>query len=70
MIAFLAEYQLRTEDRARKWLDFARGYRSYVYTYTVGEDLVRAYIGDGPDRAERFFDILQRPVTPSELRAD
>jgi hypothetical protein len=28
---------------------------------------VEAYLGDGPVRAERFCDILQRPVTPSGL---
>jgi len=28
---------------------------------------VETNLGDGPDRTERFFDILQRPVTPSGL---
>jgi hypothetical protein len=65
--AFIERYGLETPERARKALDFARTYRSYVFTYTAGEDLVRAYIGEGEDRADRFFRLLQRPATPSGL---
>jgi hypothetical protein len=46
---------------------FARTYRSYVFNYSLGEDIVRDWIGTGPDRRERFFRILDRPVVPSEL---
>lgn len=67
---FIARYGLEDDDRARKSVEFIRGYRSYVFNYTVGEDLVRAYVGDGPGRTGRFFDLLQRPVTPSALRGD
>ena len=66
-MAFLVRYGLTAEDRARKSLDFIRTYRAYVFNYTAGEDLVLSYIGDGDDRAERYFDLLKRPVTPSEL---
>lgn len=68
VIAFLMKYGLQTEERARKTIDFIRKYRAYVYTYFVGEDLVRAHIGDGSDRAERYFAILQSPTTPSSLK--
>lgn len=69
VVAYLRRYELRSEEKARKSLEFARTYRSYVYNYTLGEDLVRAYIGDGPDRVERFFGLLRGPVTPSEIAA-
>ncbi len=68
--AFIERYGLETPERALKALDFARKYRSYVFTYTAGEDLVEAYIGDGADRAERFFRLLDRPATPSGLLAE
>jgi hypothetical protein len=67
-IAFLVRYALVDRDRARKSIAFGKEYRSYVYTYPVGHDLVQAYVGAGLDREQRFFEILQKPVTPSELR--
>ncbi len=69
VLAFLGRYGLEDVARARKSIAFAKTSRAYEYTYTAGEDLVKAYIGTGPDRTKRFFDILQRPVTPSMLRA-
>jgi hypothetical protein len=68
VLEFLKRYALQDPARARKTIEFARTYRAYEYTYTAGEDLVRAYVGNGPDRAKRFFDLLGRPVTPSMLR--
>jgi hypothetical protein len=68
-LAFLRKYALLDRDRARKALDFSRTYRSYVFNYTAGEDLVRAYVGEGPDRAARFFHLLRSPATPSQLKA-
>jgi hypothetical protein len=67
VVAFLVRWGLVTEDKARKSVQFAKTYRSYVFNYSLGEDIVRAYVGDGPDRRERFYDILSRPVVPSDL---
>jgi hypothetical protein len=69
-LAFLATYGLLDGDRGRKALDFAKAYRSYVFNYTAGEDLVRAWVGEGPDRAARFFALLRSPATPSQLKAE
>ena len=66
--AYVKKWSLVDEARARKALDFARMYRSYVFNYTLGEDIVRAYIGTGPDRIEKFYGLLTRPVVPSELK--
>lgn len=66
--AFIERWALVSPERAAKSVDFAKTYRSYVFNYTVGEDVVHAWIGNGPDRRERFFDILSRPVVPSDLR--
>ena len=65
--AFIRKWGLVTEERAKKSVDFARTYRSYVFNYSLGEDVVREWIGTGPDRDRRFFDILSRPVVPSDL---
>ena len=69
VVAFSRRWNLTTEERARKSMQFARTYRSYVFNYSLGEDLVRSWIGDGPDRRERFYDLLRRPVVPSDLTA-
>ena len=58
---------LMGRERARKALEFSRVNRSYVYTYDVGKRLVERWIGTGPDRVQRFRDLLDRPVTPSDL---
>ena len=65
--AFIARWGLVTDERARKSVSFAKTYRSYVFNYSLGEDIVRDWIGAGPDRRERFFRILDRAVVPSEL---
>jgi hypothetical protein len=67
VVAFMTRWGLVTDERARKSVVFARTYRSYVFNYSLGEDIVRDWIGTGPDRRERFFRILDRPVVPSEL---
>jgi hypothetical protein len=69
VLAFLRKYSLLDDARARKALDFAKTYRSYVFNYTVGEDLVRAYIGQGAGRATRFSELLRSPATPRSLEA-
>lgn len=69
VVAFIVEYGLRSPERASKTIAFIRKYRSYLFNYTAGEELVREWIGDGPDRAQRFYGLLDRPSTPSMLRA-
>lgn len=68
VVAYVQKWGLVDEARAKKSMDFARTYRSYVFNYTLGEDIVRAYIGTGPDRVSKFYGILSRPVVPSDLR--
>lgn len=56
-------------ERARQNIRFYRTYRTYIYTYSVGQDLVEAWVGEGAGARERFFGLLDRPVVPSELDA-
>lgn len=67
-LAILTRLGLQSPERARRGLAFIRTYRSYVYTYWVGEDLIEAYLARRPDRVAAYFDLLQRPVVPSELQ--
>ena len=64
---FSRRWNLTTEARARKSIEFAKAYRSYVFNYSLGEDLVRSFVGDGPDRRAKFYGLLREPVVPSEL---
>jgi len=65
--AFIATWGLVTDDRAAKSVQFAKTYRSYVFNYSLGEEIVRAWIGTGPNRRERFYGLLDRPVVPTDL---
>ncbi len=67
VVAFLSKWSLTTEAKARKSVEFAKTYRSYVFNYSLGEDIVREWIGTGPDRRQRFFELLDRPIVPSDL---
>ena len=64
--AFLVRFGA-APDRAKQNIRFFRAYRAYIYTYTVGADLVEGWIGEGPGRAARFFALLDRPLVPSDL---
>lgn len=68
VLAILTRLGLQSPERAKRGISFIRGYRSYVYTYWVGEDLVEAWLSGKPDRNASYFELLQRPVVPSELR--
>ncbi|MBI5547440.1 MAG: hypothetical protein HY901_26455 [Deltaproteobacteria bacterium] len=64
--AFLVRYG-RSPERARQSIRFIRTYRTYMLNYFVGEGLVEKRIGQGPERVQRYFELLDRPVVPSEL---
>ena len=65
--AFISQWGLVNEQRAKKSVEFAKTYRSYVFNYSLGEDIVREWIGAGADRRSRFYELLDRPVVPSDL---
>jgi hypothetical protein len=70
-IALLQKYQLLSVERARKSLEFADHYRSYVINYGLGMDMVKAHVeGVGTDPAARWREmarILSEPTTPADL---
>jgi len=73
-VAWLQKFQLRTKERAEKYLSFIKTYRSYVVTYNMGEVLIRDYVernGGTEDNLARKWEILTKlistPQTPSGL---
>lgn len=64
-------YELVARDVAEESLDFDEEYRSYVINYSVGEDLVRAYVDRaGSDQRARwaaYEHILSTPTLPADL---
>lgn len=73
-IAWLQKFQLRTKERAEKYLSFIETYRSYVVTYNMGAIIIRDYMernGGTEDnlakRWEIFNTLISTPQTPSGL---
>jgi hypothetical protein len=74
-VEFLETYQLLSNERAEKKLDFIDYYRSYVINYNLGEDIIKNYIeknggtADDPERRwEVFEQLLLTPLTSSGLK--
>ena len=67
--AYLQEYGLSTEKEANQSIKFISDplYRSYVFTYRVGHDLLEELFGH-KERTEFFGRLLEEPVTPSQIR--
>lgn len=73
-LTWLQKFQLRSKERAEKFLSFIETYRSYVVTYNMGEILIRDYIernGGTEDNLARkweiFNQLISTPQTPSGL---
>jgi hypothetical protein len=71
-IDWLATFTLSTPERAEQRVRFIEAHRSYVVTYNLGLDLVRAYVDANAatqeDRWALFTKLLSTPQTPSNLR--
>ena len=69
-IEYLQEYGLATRDRAEKSLQFLYHplYRSYVFTYTEGYNLIEQAAID-QDKRELFLSCLTEQKLPSQLAA-
>jgi len=72
---WLQTYELRTKDEAMQSLRFFERYRSYVITYTLGQELINGYIEKNvgsfhnPDKKWQLFNfIVSNPVLPQDFR--
>jgi len=73
-VAWLQKFQLRTKERAEKYLSFIKTYRSYIVTYSMGEEIIRNYVesnSGADDNLAMKWEILKKlistPQTPSGL---
>lgn len=67
--AYLQSYGLYSETEVRQTIDFISNplYRSYIFTYHVGYDLLKELFSKA-DRDACFRRLLEEPVTPSQVR--
>jgi len=69
-IDWIKKYNLRTEDSAKKFLDFIKTYRSYVVNYSAGYDLIKYIIEEENSKSDRWKvlnQIISSPLLPSTL---
>ena len=75
VVAFLQQWQLTSDTRARQSLRFLSSplWRAYTSTYVEGYRLLRGWLEARPAEVtltERFGRLLDEPLVPSVLRAD
>ncbi|HEV2078536.1 MAG TPA: hypothetical protein VGR19_01375 [Allosphingosinicella sp.] len=70
-ITLAQKYQLISRPRAEQSIKFTDDYRSYVISYGLGQDMVRAHVeAAGPSREARwaaFERLISEPTLPSDL---
>jgi hypothetical protein len=69
LIAYGMRYALTDETLERKQMDFIKNplWRSYHFNYTLGSELVSAFLDASPDRTEAFTRLLSEPITPGRM---
>jgi hypothetical protein len=72
IVDYLQKWELVEKARAERRFQFIDDplWRPYIFTYFAGRDLVRDYLGSGPQQTERFRFALTEQITPSWLRAN
>lgn len=69
VVEYLQTYQLSTHEEAGKIVEFLRHptFRSYIFTYTVGGELLDQLFARGEANAW-FGRLLTEPVTPGQIK--
>ena len=69
VVAYGVRYGIAPADEQRELLCFFQDplWRSYGFNYTVGCDLVHAYLSASADRLAAFTRLLSEPMTPRQL---
>ncbi len=69
-IDWLKKYNLRTEESAKKLIEFIKRYRTYIVNYSAGYDLIKFCIETKKSKTDKwkfFNEIISTPVIPSNL---
>lgn len=69
--AHLQRYGLLSPEEARKEVEFIGNplFRSYIFTYRYGGELLDGLFAAQDDRDQWFTRLLTEPVTPSQIRS-
>ena len=69
VIAYGMEHGLNTEDLEKQLMRFYRDplWRSYGFNYSLGRNLVEAFLSASAGRLEAFSRLLESPMTPEQL---
>ena len=62
-VAWLQKFQLRTKERAEKFLSFIETYRSYIVTYNSGKIIIEEYLdknGGTEDNLAKRWEIIYK----------
>lgn len=72
VVGYGVRYALTTHEDERLALRFLKDplSRSYTYNYTLGGDLVAAFLDRAEDRRQAFWRLLSEPLTPTRLRSE
>lgn len=69
-IKWIQKYNLRTEESAKKSIEFIKRYRTYIVTYHIGYEIIKSYIEARSSEVERwklFNEIISKPIIPSRI---
>lgn len=71
VIAYLKRYGLMSDRQAAKAVEFQSNplYRSYIFTYTMGKDLLQQLFQARGNPDQWFARLLAEPVTPTQIRS-
>jgi hypothetical protein len=69
VMAYGMRYSLTTREDEERLLRFVKDplSRSYTYNYTLGSQLVAAFLDHSPDKQRAFQRLLSEPMTPSQI---
>lgn len=72
LVGYGMRYALTDEKQERKLMEFIKNplWRSYNYNYTLGRELVSAFLDASPDRTEAFARLLSEPFTPGRMERE
>jgi hypothetical protein len=67
--SYLEHYALNTREEAAHRMKFIQNplFRSYVFTYALGDALLAPLL-EGPEATVNFRRLLSEPLTPSQVR--
>lgn len=70
VLQYLQHFGLLTEEQARKMVEFLNHplYRSYIFTYHYGGEMIDHLIAKKDDLTNWFTRLLTEPVTPHQIR--